>query len=103
MAPFKAVTGPVVLVCTPTATPLTSTEKVHVVPAGSVAPDKVIRFVPATAVTVPPPQVPVRLLGVATSRPEGSVSEKAMVLRVMFPAGLPTVNVSAVVLLAPIS
>ncbi len=42
-------------------------------------------FVACVAVIVPPPQLPVRPLGVETTRPAGSVSLKPMPLRV-FPA-----------------
>jgi len=49
----------VVLVCTPMATPETFTENVQDAPVASVAPDRLMVFVPATAVIVPPPHEPV--------------------------------------------
>jgi len=75
--PSVDVTLPVVLFCVPAAMPVTFTEKVHNELATSVAPDRLITFVPAVAVIVPPPQEPLRPLGVATTKPAGKVSLKA--------------------------
>jgi len=44
--------------------------------AAMLAPERLITFVPAVAVIVPPPQLPVMPFGVETTRPEGSVSLK---------------------------
>jgi hypothetical protein len=57
--------------------PVTFTENVQLVLVASVAPDKLITFVPCVAVMVPPPQEPVRPFGVEIIRPPGSVSLKA--------------------------
>jgi len=79
--PPKAVTGPVVFVNTPTAVPVTFSEKVQEAPAASVAPDRLMLLEPGTAVIVPPPQEPVKPLGVDTARPDGNVSVNAMPVR----------------------
>src|SRR5215470_3582224 len=78
--PSVELTFPVVLFCSPAAVPVTFTEKVQELLAARVAPDRLITFVPAVAVIVPPPQEPVRPFGVETTRPAGSVSLKAMPL-----------------------
>ena len=54
--------------------PITFTAKVQEVLAVKVAPERLIRVVPAVAVMAPPPQLPVNPLGVATTRPAGRVS-----------------------------
>src|ERR1051325_10333523 len=72
--PSVDVIAPVVLTCRPAVVPVTFTEKVQDVVAARVAPVSVIRFVPAAAVIVPPPQVPLNPGGVETTRPPGSVS-----------------------------
>src|SRR5215472_10828756 len=83
------------------AIPLTSTENVHDVPGAKVAPDRLMLLNPAPAVTLPPPHEPVRLFGVDTISPAGSVSVKArLVSEVGFTAGLERVKVT-VVLLGP--
>lgn len=74
--PSVEVTLPVVLFCVPAAIPVTFTEKVHDALAASVAPVRLITFVFCVAVIVPPPQLPVRPLGVETTRPAGNVSLK---------------------------
>jgi hypothetical protein len=74
--PFADVTAPVVLLCDPAVVPVTFTEKLQEEEAASVAADKITLAVPCVAVMAPPPQDPVRPLGVATMRPEGNVSEK---------------------------
>jgi len=80
--PSVEVTLPVVLFWTPALVPVTSTENVHPLLAVRVAPDKLMLFVPATAVIVPSPQLPVRLFGFATNRPAGSVSLNPTPVRV---------------------
>ena len=74
--PSVEVTLPVVLFCVPAAMPVTFTEKVHDALAASDAPVRLIVLVPAVAVIVPPPQEPVRPLGVEITRPAGRVSVK---------------------------
>lgn len=79
------VIGPVVLSAFPAAVPCTSTVKVHEVFWATLPPDKLMRFVPAVAVTVPP-QVLFTLGGLATSRVpvlDGSVSLKTMPVRLV--------------------
>ncbi len=70
--------GSVVFVSRPAGAPVavTSTVKEQLAPGAKVAPAKLIMFVAATAVIVPPPQDPVTPLGVATTKPAGSVSLK---------------------------
>src|SRR5262249_56559284 len=72
--PSVEVTAPVVLVCKPAAVPVTFTENVQLLFAAMVPPDRLITFVPAVAVMVPAPPVPVRPFGVEVTRPAGSVS-----------------------------
>jgi hypothetical protein len=74
--PSVDVTLPVVLFLVPGVVPVTFTANVHEEDAARLAPVKLILPEAATAVIVPPPQVPVRPLGVETARPEGSVSVK---------------------------
>jgi hypothetical protein len=69
------------LFCMPSATPVTFTEKVQMVPAASVAPVRLTVPEPAAALIVPP-QVPLSPFGVATARPEGKVSVKLTPVRV---------------------
>jgi len=95
--PPSALTAPVVFTWVPIATPLTSTENVHEAFDAKVAPDKLILPLPATAVIVPPPQVPCTLLGVATLRPDGSVSVNATVPSAVAAFWLLIVKLSAVV------
>ncbi len=74
--PSVEVTFPVVLFCVPAAIPVTLTENVQELLAAIVPPLRLITFVPAVAVIVPLPHVPVRPLGVEITRPAGSVSLK---------------------------
>jgi hypothetical protein len=66
----------VLLLYVPGVVPVTLTEKVHEAPPAKVAPARDIVPEPAKAVIVPASQLPVRPLGVDTTRPEGSVSVK---------------------------
>src|SRR5262249_25180274 len=75
--PSVDVTLPVVLFCWPAAVPVTLMAKVQEELAAGLAPDWLITPVPCPAVMVPPPQEPLKPLGVATTRPAGSVSLKA--------------------------
>ena len=79
--PSVEVTLPVVFVCCPAAMPVTLTENVQDVLAAIVPPLRLMTFVPATAVIVPAPHVPVRPFGVETTRPAGNVSLKATPVR----------------------
>jgi hypothetical protein len=79
--PSVEVTAPVVLFCCPATAPVTFTERVHEPLAASVAPVRLITFVPCVAVIVPPPQVPVCPLGVEMIKPAGSVSLNPTPLR----------------------
>jgi hypothetical protein len=81
---------------TPADVPVTFREKVHDAPAVSDAPLRLTELAVAVAVIVPPPQLPLRLFGVATTRPAGSVSVKPMPVSGPLAAGLVTVNPSDV-------
>ena len=72
----RAASGPVVLTWSPAAVAVTFTVMVHAAPSASVPPVSPIVPLPATAVSVPlqPLDAP---LGVATTRPAGSVSSNA--------------------------
>ena len=72
-----------VLFFTPAVVPVTFTLKVHEALVAKVAPDRVTLPEPAVAVMVPPPQLPVRPFGAATTRPAGSVSVDATPVRGM--------------------
>ena len=74
--PSVEVTFPVVLFCVPAAMPVTFTANVQEELAAIVPPLKLIVFVPAVAVIVPVPHVPVRPFGVEITRPAGNVSLK---------------------------
>lgn len=71
----------VVLFCSPAAVPVTFTENVHEEFAAMVPPVRLITLVPAVAVMVPPPQLPVRPFGVDITSPAGRVSVKAIPVR----------------------
>lgn len=88
-------TGPLVLFCTPAATPVTFRPMVHEALAASVPPERLMDPEPAAAVVVPP-QVLESPFGVATFRPAGSRSVKAIPVspRVVF--GLVIVKVNEV-------
>jgi hypothetical protein len=81
--PSVDVTLPVVLFFAPAEAPVTLTEKLQLPEAARVAVARLTTFVPATAVIVPAPQVPVSPFGVDTTSPAGSVSVKATPLRVV--------------------
>src|SRR5882672_8132455 len=81
---------------TPAVVPVTFTETVHDALEASVPAERLMLPDPATAVAVPP-QVLFNALGVATTRPEGRVSVKAMPLSVRVVFGLVMVKVSDVV------
>ena len=77
--------------------PSTFTENVHDPEAASVAPDRLITLVACVAVIVPPPQVPLRPLGVATTKPAGSVSLKPTPVNAVPAFGLLIVKLSEAV------
>src|SRR5262245_51539925 len=68
--------APVVLFFTPLVVPVTLRPIVQLPPVAIVPPVKLTLPVPAVAVIVPP-QVLLRLVGVATTRPDGKASLKA--------------------------
>lgn len=78
---------------------MTLSETVQEELGASVPPASVTLLEPATAVTVPV-QVALRLLGVATTRPEGKESVKARPERVREELGLETVKERVVELLS---
>jgi hypothetical protein len=94
--PSVEVTLPVVLFCCPAAVPVTFTENVQEALAASVAPDRLMTFVPVVAVIVPPPQVPVKPLGVETTSPAGKVSLKPTPVSEIVLFGLLMVKLSEV-------
>jgi hypothetical protein len=95
--PSFDVTALVVLTSVPGAIPLTLTENVQEALEGSVAVASVTLADPATAVIVPPPQLPVSPLGVATTRPAGIVSVNPIPVSVVLPLGFVRLKVSEVV------
>ena len=97
LPPSVELTTLVVLFCTPVAIAKTSTAKLHEAPAASVAADNPTLPDPVVAAMVPPPQVPVKPLGVATSNPPGKVSVKPMPVSAMPELGLEIWKVSNVI------
>src|SRR6266550_3212246 len=93
--PSTEVTAPVVLFFVPAVVPVTFTLKVHDALATSVATVKLMLPDPATAVIVPPPQLPVSPFGVETTRPAGNVSVKPTPVNVVA-LGLLMVKLSGV-------
>lgn len=81
----------------PAVEPSTLTENVQLPPAASIAPERLTVEEPAKAVIVPPPQLPVRPLGLETIKPAGRLSVKAMPVRVVPVLGLSTVKLRVVV------
>jgi hypothetical protein len=75
--PLVELTAAVVLVFTPVEAPFTFTENVQEVLDARVAPVRLTEPVFCAAVIVPPPHVPVKPFGVATTSPPGSVSVNA--------------------------
>jgi hypothetical protein len=97
LPPWVEVTALVLLFCEPVAVARTLSVKAQVAPAASAAADKLTLFDPAAAVIVPPPQLPARPLGVATSRPAGRVSVKPIPVREDPALGLDRLKVRVVV------
>src|SRR5438270_9467627 len=81
---------------TPAVVPCTLTDTVQLALAASVPPERLTLPDPATAVAVPP-QVLFSAFGVATTRPAGRLSVKAIPFSVTAVFGLLIVNVSEVV------
>jgi hypothetical protein len=94
--PFAEVTAPVVLLSAPVVVPVTFTVKLHEELAPRIAPARITLAVPCVAVMVPPPQVPVSPLGVATTKPEGKVSVKPTPVSDVPVLGFDTVKVNVV-------
>jgi hypothetical protein len=94
--PSFEVTALVVLFCVPAAVPVTFTENVQEALPARLAPDRLMVFVFCVAVMVPPPQEPVRPLGVDTIRPAGRVSVKPIPVSVFAVLGLLMLKLSEV-------
>src|SRR5437899_1730407 len=77
---------------TPAVVPATFTLKVHDALAANVAPARLTLPEPAVAVMVPPPQLPVRPFGVATTRPAGRLSVNATPVSATVVFGLVMLN-----------
>ena len=93
---FPDVTATLLLLA-PAAAPVTFTTMVQDPETGSVAPEREMEELPADAVIVPPPQLPVSPLGDATCNPAGRLSVNATpVSAIAFGAGFVSVNVSEV-------
>lgn len=88
---------PVVLFFAPSLVPVTFTTIVQVLFAALDRADTLIEFAPAVAVTVPPPQLFTKPFGVATTKPAGRLSVKAMLVKAVEGFALPIVNVKLVV------
>jgi hypothetical protein len=84
------------LLSTPAAMPVTFTENVHPALAASVAPDSEIEPEPVVAVIVPPPQLPDKPFGVATTKPTGNESTNPTPVSESVAFGLLIVNDSEV-------
>jgi len=81
----------------PAAIPETFTAKLHEALAARVAADRLTVVDPAVAAITPPPQLPVRPLGVVIANPAGSVSVNPMPVKEAPVLGLDRWNVSDVV------
>ncbi len=78
LPPSVEFTALVTLFFIPVAIPETFTAKVHDALAARVAADRLTALDPAVAAIAPPPQLPVRPLGVVTTNPAGNVSVNPM-------------------------
>ena len=94
--PSRDETGPVESFFTPWVRPVTLTLKMQLTLAASAAPVRETVPDPATALIMPPPQLPVSPLGVETTKPEGRVSVKLMPDSAVVAFGLLMVKVSVV-------
>src|SRR5260370_27357744 len=95
--PSLDVTLPVMLFLVPAVVPVTFTTIVQEVDAARLPPVRLMLLLPATAVAVPPQPLLLSPLGVETTSPAGSVSLKAMPVRVVLAFTLARVMVSIVV------
>lgn len=86
------------LFLTPAVEPCMFTENVQDPPPVSDAPERLTMEDPATAVIVPPPQLPVNPFGMATTKPAGKLSVKEMSANVVLVLGLSIVKLKVVVL-----
>jgi hypothetical protein len=89
-------TAPVVLILFPAVVPVTFTPKVHEALAASVAALRPRLELPAVAVMVPPPQIPVAPFGVLTTKPAGRASANDTPLSEEPALGLVTVKLREV-------
>jgi hypothetical protein len=85
------------LLFAPAVVPVTLTLNEHDALDASVAPASAAEPLPAVAVVVPPPQLPLRPFGVAITRPAGKVSVNATPVSVNPEFGFVMLNVSDVV------
>jgi hypothetical protein len=84
------------LLITPAVFPVTLTENVQLPEPASVAPARVTLVDPATAVMVPPSQVPVTTVGVDTTRPPVNVSVKPIAVKLVDVFGFVMVKLKVV-------
>jgi hypothetical protein len=95
--PSVDVIAAVVLFCTPITVPVTFTENVQEAFAARLAPTKLTFVSLALAVIVPSPHVPVRPLGVDTTKPDGSASVRPIPLKAAVAFGFVIVKLRLVV------
>ena len=95
--PSFEVIAVVVLVCVPEEVPVTLTENEHEAPAGRVAAERFTLFDPPTALTVPPPQLPVSAFGMVTTCPDGRGSVNPIPVRDWLAFGFDKLKVRVVV------
>src|SRR5208282_2794542 len=88
------ITALVVLLSVPSVVPVTLTEKLHDALAARVEPDRLTLPDPAVAVIVPPPQLPLRPLGVDTTSPAGNESVNPTPVRLAAVFGFERLKVS---------
>jgi hypothetical protein len=96
--PSLEVTLPVTFCFAPSVIAVTVNWKVQDPLGGRVAPDRLMRSLPATAVSSPSAHEPTRPLGLETTRPVGRTSVKPISVSFSFGLGLLIVKVSLVVL-----
>jgi hypothetical protein len=94
--PLVELTAPVMLFWVPACVPVTLMLNWHWELAAMVAPVRLMLPVPVVAVMVPPPQEPVKPLGVVTVKPAGSVSVNPTPVSELPAFGLVIVNVKLV-------
>ena len=94
--PSVEVTALVVVFCTPVLVAVTFAVKLHEALSARVVPARLTLPDAATAVIVPPPQLPVKPLGVEMASPAGSVPVKPIPLRERAVLGFDRLKVSDV-------